>query len=277
MSVASAAERLAAAGCVRAEEEAAILVAGSRTTADLAAMVARREAGAPLEHIVGWADFRGLKLAVDDGVFIPRARSGLLVEEAASLVRCLARAGREVVVVDLCCGIGAIGAALAAESPGMRLHAVDVDPRAVACAERNLAAWGGRVHRGDLFDPLPRELRGRTDLVVSSPPYVPSDKIRLLPAEARDFESRIALDGGPDGLTLVERIARRAREWLVPGGRLALEVSDLQVDNVAGMLEDLGYRSRAVTSDEDGGRGLYWEGPNGHWLEIITRPYGSGG
>jgi release factor glutamine methyltransferase len=253
MSVASAAERLAAAGCVRAEEEAAILVAGSRTTADLAAMVARREAGAPLEHIVGWAEFRGLRLVVDDGVFVPRARSGLLVEETASLVRCLARAGREVVVVDLCCGVGAIGAALAAESAAaVRLHAVDVDPRAVDCAERNLAAWGGRVHRGDLFDPLPRELRGRTDLVVSSPPYVPSDKIRLLPAEARDFESRIALDGGPDGLALVERIARRAREWLAPGGRLALEVSDLQVDGVAWMLEDLGYRSRAVTAEDDG-------------------------
>jgi len=252
MNVACAAEQLAAAGCVRAEEEASILFADSRSEDDLAARVARRVAGVPLEYVVGWAEFRGLRLVIEDGVFIPRARSGFLVEEAASLVRCLAGLGRAVLVVDLCCGVGAIGAALAAEVTAVRLHAADVDPRAVACAERNLAPWGGRVHRGDLFDALPGKLRGRTDLVVSSPPYVPTGKIRLLPAEARDFESTIALDGGPDGLALVERIGRRAQQWLAPGGRLALEVSELQVDQAATMLEELGYWSRAVTSEDYG-------------------------
>ncbi len=253
MSVAAAAEQLAAAGCVRAEDEAAILLEGSGTADELAARVARRVAGEPLEHVVGWAEFRGLRFAVDEGVFVPRARSGFLVEEAASLVRCLAGSGRrEVLVVDLCCGVGAIGAALAAELPAVRLHAVDIDARAVACAERNLAAWGGRVHLGDLFDGLPSRLRGRIEVVVASPPYVPTGKIALLPPEARDFEPRTALDGGPDGLAMVERIARRAQPWLAPDGRLALEVSELQVDDAVQVLEDLGYRSRGVTSEEYG-------------------------
>ena len=252
MRVDAAAEQLAAAGCVRAAEEASILVADAGTADEVAARVARRVAGEPLEHVVGWSEFRELRLAVTDGVFVPRTASGLLVEEAASIVRCLAGPGREVLVVDLCCGVGAVGAALAAEVPHLRVHASDVDPRAVACAERNLAACGGRVHLGDLFHALPRRLRGRTDLVVSSPPYVPTDQIRLLPTEARLFEPTTALDGGPDGLALVERIAREARRWLAPGGRLAVEVSEVQVDAAAVLVEELGYRCRGVTSEELG-------------------------
>src|SRR5262245_27999952 len=196
MRIASVAERLAAAGCVYAEEEASILVEASRTAAELDTMVARRVAGEPLEYVVGWAEFRGLRFAIDDGLFVPRPRTGFLVEEAASLARCLNGSRDTVVVVDLCCGIGAIGAALEAELPQVDLYSVDIDPRAVACAERNLAAWGGRVYQGDLFDALPRRLRRQTDVVVASPPYVPTDEIGLLPAEAREFESMTALDGG---------------------------------------------------------------------------------
>ncbi len=250
MTAASPAARLAAAGCVHAEEEARLLQEASRTPEELESMVARRVAGAPLEHVVGWAAFRGRRFRVDDGVFVPRARSGLLVEEAASLARCLAGSGRRVVVVDLCCGVGAIGASVTAEVPEVVLHATDVDPRAVTCAEANLAVWGGRVHHGDLFDGLPRRLRGRTDLVVSSPPYVPTDEIRLLPTEAREFESTVALDGGPDGLDLVARIARESRQWLAPGGCLAVELAEHQVPGATSALDDLGYRTRAVTTEE---------------------------
>src|SRR4029078_4890036 len=109
------------------------------------------------------------------------------------------------------------------------LHAVDIDPRAVACAEDNLAPYGGRVHHGDLLDALPRRLRGRTDVIVASPPYVPTDEIRLLSVEPREFEWSTALDAVPDGLDLVLRIARRGREWLAPGGGLALEVGESQL------------------------------------------------
>jgi release factor glutamine methyltransferase len=252
MTIASAASRLAAAGCVYAEEEASILVEVSRRARELDAMVARRVAGEPLEYVVGWTEFRGIRFAVDEGVFVPRARSGFLVEEVASLIRCMAGPGRAVVVVDLCCGVGAIGGAVAAELPHVDLHAADIDPRAVACAKLNLAAWGGAVYQGDLFAALPRRLRRRTDVLVASPPYVPTEQIRLLPTEAREFESIIALDGGVDGVDMVKRIARGARQWLSPDGCLALEVGDNQIDRVALMLQDFGYLTRAITSEKYG-------------------------
>jgi release factor glutamine methyltransferase len=252
MTISSVAQELAEAGCVFAEEEASILMEASRSTAELAAMLARRAAGEPLEYVVGWTDFRGIRFAVDEGVFIPRPRSGFLVEEAASLVRCVAGAGRSVVVVDLCCGIGAIGGALAAELPQVDLHAADIDPRAVACARRNLAACRGAVHQGDLFTALPRRLRRRVDVLVASPPYVPTEEIRLLAPEAREFEPPTALDGGAEGLDLVSRIARNARQWLGPCGCLAVEVGESQVDQVGPMLEELGYATRAVSSDQYG-------------------------
>lgn len=252
MTLDSAVRRLAEAGCVHAEEEASILADEARSGDHLDEMVARRASGEPLEHVVGWAGFRGLRLAVAEGAFVPRARSGLLVEEASSLVRCFSGPGRTVVVVDLCCGVGAIGAALAAAVPRVDLHAADIDPLAVGCAERNLAPWGGVVHPGDLFGALPRRLRRRTDVVVASPPYVPTAEICLLASEAREFEPLAALDGGAEGLDLVSRIARGARQWLAPHGRLALEVGESQVDRAALVVEDLGYTTRVVTSDEYG-------------------------
>lgn len=244
--------QLAAAGCVHAAEEASILNAAAVTAEHIDALVARRAAGVPLEYVVGWSDFRGIRFAVDEGVFVPRARSGFLVEEAASLIRCLSGSDSRVVVVDLCCGVGAIGAALAAEVPRIDLHAADIDPRAVACAEQNLIACGGVVHQGDLFTALPRRLRRRTDVIVASPPYVPTAEIPLLPAEARVFESGIALDGGDDGLGLVRRIARGARQWLSPRGCLAVEVGEAQVEAAADILEELGYPTRPVSSQEYG-------------------------
>src|SRR6266545_7121416 len=147
--------RLRAAGCVYAEDEARLLISTARTQADLAAMVDRRAAGLPLEHVVGWAEFCGLRITVDPGVFVPRRRTEFLVRQAVALVP-----GRpRTVVVDLCCGSGAVGAALAAELGQVELHAVDVDPAAVRCARRNIAAFGGQVHEGDLYQALPASLR----------------------------------------------------------------------------------------------------------------------
>ncbi|MGH3329922.1 MAG: methyltransferase, partial [Nocardioidaceae bacterium] len=116
---------LRAAGCVFAEDEARLLVAAAQTPADLAAMVDRRAAGLPLEHVLGWAEFCGLRIAVDPSVFVPRRRTELLVREAADL------APPRPVVLDLCCGTGAVGAALVAALDDVELHAVDVDPAAV--------------------------------------------------------------------------------------------------------------------------------------------------
>ena len=190
--------RLRAAGCVFAEEEAALLTEAAPDAEALEALVRRREASEPLEPLVGWVDFCGLRLAVEPGVFVPRQRTALLVGEAAALL------GPGDVVVDLGCGTGAVGAAVAAAVPGVEVYAVDVDPAAVACARRNLPP--DRVLEGDLYDPLPAALRGEVAVVVANAPYVPTEAIALMPREARDHEHRVALDGGPDGLAVQRRV-----------------------------------------------------------------------
>ncbi|HUZ39180.1 MAG TPA: putative protein N(5)-glutamine methyltransferase, partial [Streptosporangiaceae bacterium] len=219
--------RLRAAGCVFAEDEARLLVSAAGTPAELDAMVDRRVAGLPIEHVVGWAEFCGLRIAVDPGVFVPRRRTEFLVREAAALTR-RAPDGPATVVVDLCCGSGAVGVALAAALGRVELHAADLDPAAVRCARRNVGAAGGQVYEGDLFEPLPAALRGRVDVLAANVPYVPAEEVALLPPEARMHEPRVALDGGEDGLDVLRRVAAEAPRWLAPGGCMLTETSERQ-------------------------------------------------
>lgn len=237
------AARLRAAGCVFAEDEARLLLSAAPAPADLTRLVDRRTAGEPLEQILGWAEFCGLRIAVEPGVFIPRRRTEFLVYRTAGL------RGPGSVVVDLCCGSGAVGAALLASVP-VDLYAVDLDPAAVRCARRNLAGTGARVYQGDLFRPLPARLRGRVDLIVANAPYVPSAEIALLPPEARDHEPRTALDGGPDGLDAQRRVAAQARAWLAPGGHLAVETSVRQAPWTVRILAQNGFHSSVARSEE---------------------------
>ena len=239
-------ERLRAAGCVFAEDEARLLVDAARTPAELDAMVERRVAGVPLEHILGWAQFCGLRIAVEPGVFVPRRRTELLVREAAAL------AGARTIAVDLCCGSGAVGTALAAVLDRVEVHAVDIDPAAVRCAGSNVPAARGRVYHGDLYDPLPGRLRGRVDLVVANSPYVPTDAIATMPPEARLHEPLVALDGGQDGLDLHRRIADQAPQWLAPGGHLLIETSGRQAARTLEAFTGAGLTARVVHSDELG-------------------------
>jgi len=132
------------------------------------------------------------------------------------------------VVVDLCCGAGAIGAALAAAVDRADVHAADIDQAAVRCARRNLPGPWGHVYQGDLYEPLPGRLRGRVSLLVANVPYVPTGEIGFLPPEARAHEPRVALDGGADGLDVLRRVAAGAAEWLAPGGHLLIETSKRQ-------------------------------------------------
>ncbi|RNL83344.1 putative protein N(5)-glutamine methyltransferase [Halostreptopolyspora alba] len=219
--------RLRSAGCVFAEDEARLLLATTSAPDDLEAMVERRVAGEPIEHVLGWAEFRGLRIAVDPGVFVPRRRTEFLAGRAATLCR------PGDVVVDLCCGSGAVGAALVAEVGGVELHAVDVDPATVRCARRNVHTVDGRVYQGDLYGPLPGELRGRVAVLVANTPYVPTGEFGLMPTEARDHEPRVALDGGTDGLDVQRRVAASAPRWLAPGGHLLVEASERQAPLVA--------------------------------------------
>ena len=249
--------RLRAAGCVFAEDEARLLISAARTPAELAAMVDRRVAGLPLEHVIGWAEFCGLRIAVDPGVFIPRRRTEFLVGQAVALARQPGQsaAGRPAarprpVVVDLCCGSGAIGAAVVAGLGQAELHAADIDPAAVACARRNIAAAGGQVYQGDLYQPLPGTLRDRVRILVANVPYVPTGEIELLPPEARCYEARVALDGGPDGLDVLRRVTASAPLWLAPGGHLLFETSERQAPRAAGIVARDGLIPRVASSGE---------------------------
>ena len=222
-SLSAVAARLRSAGCVFAEDEARLLIEAAQTPAELAAMERQRMAGQPLEHVLGWAEFCGLRVAVDPGVFVPRRRTEFLIGQAASLLGPVPRP----VIVDLCCGSGALGVALAAAAGRpVELHAADVDPAAVRCARRNVGPAGGQVYQGDLDGPLPAGLRGRVDVLLANVPYVPTGDVALLPAEAREHEALVALDGGADGLDVLRRVAAVAPAWLAPGGHLLTEVSD---------------------------------------------------
>jgi release factor glutamine methyltransferase len=234
--------RLRAAGCVFAEEEAALLVAAAGSPDELAALVERRAGGLPLEQLLGWAEFCGLRIVVEPGVFVPRRRTELLVGEAAAL------APPGAVVVDLCCGSGALGAALAAALPDAQVYAADIDPAAVACARRNLPP--DRVFAGDLFGALPAELRGRIDVLVVNAPYVPTDSVALMPPEARLYEAPVALDGGADGLAVQRRVAAGAPGWLAPRGHLLVETSERQAALTVAAFEAAGLAARVVRDEE---------------------------
>ncbi|SNS48826.1 release factor glutamine methyltransferase [Streptosporangium subroseum] len=285
--------RLRAAGCVFAEDEAELLISTAPTPADLATMVERRVTGLPLEHVLGWAEFCGLRIAVTPGVFVPRRRTEFLARQATALARQTAGLTDEVVtpvqhrlvspvdqatasahptadptdstdstdstdqapsrprtvVVDLCCGSGAVGAALVAALGRVELHAVDIDPAEVRCARRNVAA-GGQVYEGDLYEPLPARLRGRVDILVASAPYVPTEAIGLLPPEARIYEPWVALDGGADGLDIVRRVIAEASQWLAPDGYLLVETSERQAPQTVETFTRNGLIPRVAGSDD---------------------------
>ncbi|MFE4226709.1 putative protein N(5)-glutamine methyltransferase [Arthrobacter sp. NPDC056886] len=254
--------RLRAAGCVFAEDEARLMIDAAPTPEALEAIAARRIAGLPLEHILGWAEFCGLRIAVASGVFVPRRRTEFLVRQAAALLDARRRvpgADRPApVVVDLCCGSGAVGAALAAlAGPAelhcpIELHCADIDPTAVACARTNVLPLGGEVHEGDLYAPLPPGLRGRVRLLAVNAPYVPSADIETMPQEARVHEPRACLDGGADGLEVQRRVAAGAREWLMPGGHVLIETSRRQAAQTAGIFRRHGLAARVLRSEELG-------------------------
>jgi release factor glutamine methyltransferase len=239
--------RLRSAGCVFAEDEAQLLISAAGSAAELAGMVDRRAAGEPLEHVLGWAEFCGLRIAIGPGVFVPRRRTEFLVRHATALA---GPARPAAVIADLCCGSGAVGAALAAALGPVELHAVDIDPAAVEYARHNLATAGGHVYQGDLFEPLPTALAGRISILIANVPYVPTEEVRLLPPEARLHEPRVALDGGADGLDVLRRVAAAAPRWLAPGGHLLTETSEGQAPHAAEVIAQAGLVPQVASSGE---------------------------
>jgi release factor glutamine methyltransferase len=239
-------ERLRAAGCVFAEDEAGLLAEAAAGSADeLERMVADRAAGMPLEVVVGWASFCGLRITVAPGVFVPRRRTEFLARSAAALAKSSS------VVLDLCCGTGAVGAAVASLVPGAEVYAAELDPAAVACARCNLPP--DRVFEGDLYDALPPALLGRVDVLVCNAPYVPTHAIDLMPPEARDHEPAVALDGGAHGLDVQARVADGAPGWLAPGGALLIETSERQASGTEALMVAAGLTATVSYDAEVGG------------------------
>jgi len=237
------AEQLSRAGFIAAEEEARELVARAAGDSELLdSLVARRLTGEPLAWIIGKVSFCGIEIRIDPGVYVPRWQSEPLARRAADHLPATG------VAIDLCTGSGVIARTLATDRPGARVVASDIDERAVACA----AANGVEVYRGDLFDPLPRDLEGRVDVVVGVVPYVPSHELPLLQRDTFAFESPLAYDGGPDGTQILRRVLRESPRLLRRGGGLLLELGGTQADALRDDLARLGYIDITVLVDADG-------------------------
>jgi len=238
--VATVVNRLMAAGCVAADEEAEELMAAAPNDDTLEGWIRRRERGEPLAWIVGTVQFCGQTLHVDPGVYVPRYQSEELAHRAAQLLP--GNGGR---AVDLCTGAGAIAAHLMAEVPTATVVGIDIDARAVLCARRNgvfaLVAELGEPLRPAIFD-----------LVTAVAPYVPTGKLGLLPADVQRYEPRLALDGGDDGLDLVRRIVTCAARLLRPGGWLLTELGGDQHEALGPTLAASGFSTGTPWFDEDG-------------------------
>lgn len=283
LTVAHVVSALRAAGCVFAEDEARLLLSEASSILELAEWVDRRVTGEPLEYILGWAEFCGLRIAVDPGVFVPRRRTGLLVSEAVTLLlEDLGTVGNTTqgraaevltappdppattgtprlpqspppaagILVDLCCGSGAVGVAIASLVPGVELHAADIDPVAVSCGRRNVTRVGGQIYQGDLYSALPSKIRGCVRLLAVNAPYVPTGALQTMPPEARNYEPRISLDGGADGLDLHRRVIAEAAGWLASEGHLLIETSERQAAGTAAIMAAAGFAAQTVHSDE---------------------------
>lgn len=204
--------------------------------------MARRVAGQPLEWLLGYVDFGGHRLSVGPGVFVPRQRTVALAEAAISA---LPSGG---LLVELCAGAGAVAAVVSRRRPDVTVVAAELDPAAAEHARRNLP--DGIVVVGDLYDPLPRSLRGRVDVIACNAPYVPSGRVALMPPEARDFEPRRAVDGGPEGVDLHRRVIAGASAWLGRAGVLLVESTADQVELVVPDLAAADLTGAAVEVDE---------------------------
>jgi release factor glutamine methyltransferase len=194
------------------------------------ALVARRATREPLQYLLGTAPMGPVEVAVGPGVFVPRLETELLLEWGLHVLT-----GRtDPLVVDLCTGSGALAAAVAAARPDARVHAVELDPDALAWARRNLPDRV-RLVRGDVTDPgLLPELRGRVDLVLANPPYVPEGT--PVPPEVAEYDPPRAVFAGPDGLAVIRPLVTLAVALLRPGGALAVEHDDTHAEAAPAVL-----------------------------------------
>ena len=209
----------------------------------------RRGTGEPLQYITGTCDFRFLSYFIEPGVLIPRPETEVLVSEAlAALPK-----DEEILALDLCTGSGNIACSLASENPLIHVFATDLSPEACALAQRNVDHLGLSeqvlVMQGDLGSPLPDDIYGKVGLVISNPPYIPSNVLSGLDAEVKDFEPSLALDGGPDGLEVFRRIVPFAHDALRTGGLFACELHEGCLDAAAEIAQKAGFTGVRIVED----------------------------
>ncbi|MFN2595306.1 MAG: peptide chain release factor N(5)-glutamine methyltransferase [Actinomycetota bacterium] len=243
-----------AAGIPNALREARWLAESAGEEGALRTLAARRASGEPLQYLTGTAGFRYLELAVGPGVFIPRPETELVVECA------MAHLPEGGIVFDIGTGSGAIALSIAHERPDTSIFATELDPDALKWAERNRDALGkdATILRGDLFEGLPEDLRGRVDVIVSNPPYVAPDEREALPIDVRDHEPEVALFAGGNGLDVIARLVHEARSWLRTGGWLVFEIGERQADAATALLIEAGY-VQVATHDDLAGKARYVE------------------
>jgi len=220
---------------------------------DFEDLLARRAAREPLQHLTGSAAFRHVELQVGPGVFVPRPETELL---AGWAIERAGATGAGAVVVDLCCGSGAIALSVADEVPGAKVHAIELDPAAHAWAERNLVGSGVVLRLGDMADAFP-ELDDTVDVVVCNPPYIPLEAWASVAPEARDHDPALALWSGEDGLDAIRVVESTAARLLRPGGCVGAEHADVQGESAAQVFLDSGRWTEVRDHRDLAGRARY--------------------
>jgi release factor glutamine methyltransferase len=221
-----------------------------------ARLVERRAAREPLQHLTGTAAFRHVELQVGPGVFVPRPETELLAGWAIDRARESAGPGEPPVVVDLCCGSGAIALSVTDEVPDARVHAVELDPGAHAWAECNLADTAVDLRLGDMADAFP-ELDGTVDVVACNPPYIPLEAWASVAPEARDHDPALALWSGDDGLDAMRVLESTAGRLLRPGGWVGAEHADVQGESAARVFLEAGRWTEVRDHEDLAGRARY--------------------
>lgn len=210
--------------------------------------VMRRAKREPLAYIIGSWEFWGLDFEVDNNVLVPRADTETLVEVAMAGLK-----GTEPIAADIGVGSGCIAISLASELPNLVIYGTELSPKTAEIAHRNALKHGVEIQvpifEGNLLEPLPEELKGKLDAVISNPPYIPSVDIEDLQPEVRDFEPRGALDGGVDGLDCIAAILDASIEYLKPGGWVHLEIGIGEAEAVSDYARKAGYTNIRVTKD----------------------------
>jgi release factor glutamine methyltransferase len=212
--------------------------------------ILERKERKPVSYILGEREFMGMRFAVDSNTLIPRQETEILVEEAAKIAGEL----KAPLIADIGTGCGNIAVSLAKISDASKIFATDISIKALKVAQRNIDTHGVSlkvsVRQGDLLTPI-SEMKGKIDILVSNPPYISSSEIPELAPEL-GYEPRLALEAGPLGLDVYERLVPQSAEYLKKGGTLALELSSNRVNEVVGIANASGLKIKKVIKDYSG-------------------------